>query len=117
MSLSRTASAAMVIATAMPWAVLMSVGGAWLLANGSSGMGPLVGPEQGPMHGVLKTGGVFWLAAGQLLFMSLVADRLFPRASRRLVAPLEVATSLALFGCVVWIVVLLGRMLAMQGGM
>jgi len=91
----------------MPWAGLMGVGGLWLLTGGTSAVIALSLREPGAMLGVVQVGGVFWVAAGQLLFMSLVADRLFPKASRRLVAPFEVVTSVVLFACVAWLMVLL----------
>lgn len=95
------------VLTAMPWAVLMVVGGLWLLTGGTSAVLALSMNEPGAVLGVVQVGGVFWIAAGQLLFMSLVADRLFPWASRRLVASFEVVTSVVLFVCVAWLVVLL----------
>lgn len=114
MSLSRTASAALVISTALPWSVLMVVGGVWLLTLGhASGLGGAV--PGGPWRSLIRVGGVFWLASGQLLFMSLVADRLFPRASRRLVTPVEIATSVTLFLCVIWALILLVSWFGMQG--
>ncbi len=116
MRVSRTTSAALVVATAMPWAVLMVVGGIWLLTRGTAAVIALTLREPGSMLGVVQVGGVFWLAAGQLLFMSLVADRLFPRASRRLVAPFEIVTTVVLFSCVAWLVVLMVQALMGQGG-
>lgn len=71
-------------ASATPWALLLAVGGFWLCA---------VGAEQWPaMEGACRTGGIASVAAGQLVFTCLVADRFFPGADRRLVGWIEILT-------------------------
>lgn len=71
-------------ASATPWGLLLLVGGMWLIA---------VGAERWPaMQTPSRMGGLASMAAGQLVFACLVADRVFPGANRRLVAWIEIAT-------------------------
>lgn len=79
------------------WAGVLSVGGLWLALDGPDKW-PLVAPV-GP-----AVAGAVLLAAGQFLFMYLVADRWFPRAGRRVTWPLELAATLVLIGGLLWIV-------------
>jgi hypothetical protein len=63
------------------WAALLTVAGLWVI---------FTIPDQWPIfEPVCVYGGASLVGAGQFLFMMLVADRLFPRASRRFVRPLE----------------------------
>ncbi len=101
-----TTHSVLVFMTALPWSVLMTVGGLWLVTRGGQMMSTATQREPSPLQGVLIVGGVFWIAAGHLLFMSLVADRLFPRAHKTLVAGFEVLTTVLLFACAVLLVVL-----------
>lgn len=87
MAARRRAIRAVLILTALPWAVALTVAGLWLALAGWK-----VVPAA---RAACVVGGAFWIVSGQLLFMCLVADRLFPRASRRLVSPLEIGTSVA----------------------
>lgn len=63
------------------WAMCLTMVGFWLLLH------PPV--DLIPARPVLRSGGLAALAAGQLLFMLMVADRLFPNAHPRLVWALE----------------------------
>lgn len=89
-------------ASATPWALLLAVGGLWLCAIGAS--------RWPSMDGACRAGGVASLAAGQLVFACLVADRFFPAADRRLVAWVEIATCAALFVAVCLVVVRVSMM-------
>lgn len=102
MPMTRPMSLTLLTLAATVWAAVMVVGGLWLLAEGPARW-PLV-PTAAP-----RLGGVILVAAGQFLFMYLVADRWFPRASRVMTWPLELAATLVLVGGVVWFVVELGR--------
>ena len=87
--LTRRMTVGLLAASATPWALLLAVGGLWLCA---------VGAERWPaMASPCRLGGIASLAAGQLVFACLVADRLFPGADRRLVAWVEIGTCAALF--------------------
>lgn len=87
MAARRRAIRAVLVLTATPWALALSVGGLWLALSGWE-----VLPAA---RAACVVGGAFWIVSGQLLFMCLVADRLFPRASQRLVGPLEIGSSVA----------------------
>ena len=94
--MNRPASLTILSLVATPWAAAMTLAGLWLLASagrGDSGLSPVT-------RFVL---GITALAAGQLVFMCLVADRLFPEANRRVVWWLEVFTCVVLFGGVAWL--------------
>ena len=101
MPMTRPMSLTLLTLAATIWAGAMVVGGLWLLAQGPARW-PLV-PPVAP-----RLGGVILLAAGQFLFMYLVADRWFPRASRRMVWPLEIAATLILVLGVAWFVLEIG---------
>lgn len=101
MPMSREMSLTLLTLAATVWAGVMVVAGLWLLADGP-GRWPLL-PPVAP-----RLGGVILLAAGQFLFMSLVADRWFPRADRRVVWPLEVAATLILALGAIWFVLEIG---------
>lgn len=77
----RIMSLGVLLAVAVPWALALSVLGLWLIF--SSGGGALGGvfSDRRVVVGV----GISSLACGQLVFMLCVCDRVFPRASRRLV--------------------------------
>lgn len=63
------------------WAALLTITGLWVL---------FTIPDQWPLlKPVCFLCGASLVGAGQFLFMMLVADRLFPRASRKVVRPLE----------------------------
>lgn len=92
-------------ASATPWGLLLSVGGFWLI---------LVGAEAwSGMAGACRTGGVASIAAGQLVFACLVADKLFPGADRRMVGWVEVVTCGVLL---VSVVMLAARVVAAMMG-
>lgn len=105
--MTRRTSLTLLTLAATVWAGVMVVDGLWLLADGPARW-PLV-PPVAP-----RLGGVILVAAGQFLFMYLVADRWFPRASRALVWPLELAATGVLVVGVVWFVFEIGR--AQLGG-
>lgn len=97
MGLTRRISLAVRLVAAAAWAWLMVVCGWWAV---------LSGPREWPiLRGVNLPAGLAMAAGGQLVFMVLVADRLFPSASRRLLLGLELACFLAFLGClgaVIW---------------
>ncbi|MFO0835624.1 MAG: hypothetical protein U0638_11685 [Phycisphaerales bacterium] len=69
-------------AVATTWAATLLLTGLWVVMNG---------PERWPVPRELcLMGGSALLAGGQFLFLVLVADRAFPRASSRLVWGVEV---------------------------
>ena len=74
--------AAVRAAVATTWAATLLLTGLWVAMNG---------PERWPVPRELcLMGGSALLAGGQFLFLVLVADRVFPRASSRLVWGAEV---------------------------
>lgn len=93
--MTRELSLTLLTGAATLWALGMSVGGTWLIFHG-------VERWRLPAEASIL-GGVFWIAAGELLFMCLVADRWFPGAARAVTWPLEIASSLVLIGGVLWI--------------
>ncbi len=82
MNLTRTASAALRTIVFTAWSLAMTVVGLWLIWGK-----PLDLPMLRP---VFLSLGVMSVAGGQVLFMFMVADRLFPRASPRVVGMLEI---------------------------
>lgn len=82
MNLSRTASATLRTIVFTAWSLAMTVVGLWLIWGR-----PLDLPMLRP---VFLSLGVMSFAGGQVLFMFMVADRLFPRASPRIVGMLEI---------------------------
>ncbi|MEM9066738.1 MAG: hypothetical protein AAGB51_14760 [Planctomycetota bacterium] len=98
MQLTRRLTLTLLLAVALPWAVLMTVGGLWLLMPGAA---PAV---LGDMPRAVL--GVTAVAAGQLVFMCLVADRIFPGAERRTVWWIECFTCVVLFGGFAWLILL-----------
>lgn len=78
------------------WSLALSVVGLWLLISEPAGLPGLVP--------VSTSAGLAALAGGQVLFMTMVADRYFPRAHPRLVATLEVlAAGLFLAGATAFV--------------
>ncbi len=102
MPMTREMSLTLLTLASTVWAGVMVVGGLWLLGEGA-GRWPLVPPA------MPRLGGIILIAAGQFLFMYLVADRWFPRAARWLTWPLELAATVVLVGGVVWIALEVGR--------
>lgn len=86
MHLRRRLTLALSVAIAAPWSLSLSVAGLWLLTTRS-----IPWPS-----GVAITAfaGVTLLAAGQLVFLVFVADRLFPSAGKRVGPWLEAPISL-----------------------
>ncbi len=101
---SRRVSLSLLALAATPWAALLVLAGLWLLMIASDH------PGLGPWPRVV--GGVTAVGAGMLVFMCLVADRLFPRASRAVVASVEMAASAVVFLGVAWLSVMLANLLA-----
>ncbi|MEC9374667.1 MAG: hypothetical protein VYC34_12520 [Planctomycetota bacterium] len=76
------------------WAGILVVIGAMLVAGAMPG--GLAAPQ---LRGVASILGLTFLAAGEFVFLVLVADRLFPKASPRLTRVVEAAVGgLLLFG-------------------
>jgi len=100
---TRRLTLSLLVAVALPWALVMTVGGLWLLAPG--GAGEFLSPLARTVLGVTS------VSAGQLVFMCLVADRIFPEAQRRTTWWLECFTCVVLFGGFVWLfAILLGSL-------
>src|SRR5262245_50187989 len=83
---ARHVSRLVMTTAAIAWASLMLFGGLFVLTRG---MGHLPVPLE-----VARGLGIAAVGGGQFLFMVLVADRSFPRASRGLVLVLECAAFL-----------------------
>ncbi|TVQ61616.1 MAG: hypothetical protein EA378_07650 [Phycisphaerales bacterium] len=91
------------VLTATPWAAVLSFAGLVLLLAPAL----LPGPLQELSGSVRVLIGLLGLASGQLVFSCLVADRLFPSASRPVVWASEIATCVVLFAAfslLVWLV-------------
>ena len=71
-----------VLLLAIPWSAAMTILGLWLMFDT-----PHVRLLSSP--GVGAGVGLASLACGQLVFMVCVCDRVFPRASKRLIVPAE----------------------------
>ena len=108
MRMTRELSLTLLTCAATAWALVMVVGGAWLLLDGA-GRWPILTPA------ARVVGGILAMTAGQFLFMYLVADRWFPRASRAITWPLEIAASLVLVGGAAWGLYQLGRVILTAG--
>ena len=88
MNLRRTSTLAFRAAAFSAWALALSVVGLWLLLSPPRDLVAL--------RPVFVSGGLAAVAGGQVLFMTMVADRFFPRALPRLVAGIEILAA-ALF--------------------
>lgn len=92
------------VLAAAAWAWLMVVCGWWAILSG-----PLEWPI---LRGMSLLSGLTMAAGGQLVFMVLVADRVFPGASRRMMLGLELVSFLAFLaglGAVLWALAAGGR--------
>ncbi|MEO0483011.1 MAG: hypothetical protein AAF138_05265 [Planctomycetota bacterium] len=79
------------------WAASLAVLGSWFW---------LEGPSAWPVAAELcRVAGWTISAAGQLVFLCLVADRLFPNAPRRVVLAIEGVTALAVVIGMIWLLV------------
>jgi hypothetical protein len=67
------------------WALTLSLVGLWLLGSPRD--------ELPALRPVFLSAGLSALAGGQILFMTMVADRSFPKALPRLIAALEMLAS------------------------
>ena len=92
--MTREMSLTLLGVAATTWALVMVVGGLWLMSRG-------IGVWHLPSSAAF-VGSMFWIASGELLFMCLVADRWFPRTSRVLIWPLEIAAVTVMAGCIGW---------------
>lgn len=101
---SRRVSLSLLALVATPWAGLLTLAGLWLLMIASDH------ESLGPWPRVV--GGVTATCAGLLVFMCLVADRVFPRASRAVIASVEMAVSGVVFLGIAWLSVMLANLIA-----
>lgn len=108
MRMTRELSLTLLALAATLWALVMVVGGAWLCFEGV-GRWTLLPPGAG------RVGGLFAIASGQFLFMYLVADRWFPRASKSITWPLELAASVVLVVGVLWAAFEFAKVLLVTG--
>lgn len=97
MPIPRRFSLGLVLLTATPWALLLAVAGVRLLEEGVA-ITALPGTER-----FSAAAGVTALAAGLLVFMCLVADRLLPGAHRALVLACELVCCVVLFAGFAWL--------------
>lgn len=109
---SRRVSLTVLALFATPWAGLLTMSGVWLLliARDHPALGIGLATGIGPWPRVVA--GVTAVSAGLLVFMCLVADRMFPRASRAVVASVEMAASAVVFLGVAWLSVMLTNLIA-----
>ena len=92
----------MLIAVATPWAATLAFFGL-LLGFGVTDLLPLA--FQPMPAGVRLVLGMTAVAGGHLVFMCLVADRLFPLASKRVVWWAELSTCAVMFAGMGWLLV------------
>lgn len=104
MHAKRRISLALLVSVAAPWAALLAVSGLSLLFAGPR----LAALGETPR---IVLGLAAW-AAGQLVFMCLIADRLFPLASRRAVWWIEIFTSTLMIASLAWLMLILAGALA-----
>ncbi|MEL7474334.1 MAG: hypothetical protein AAGK04_13530 [Planctomycetota bacterium] len=77
------------------WASLLSIAGAWLWLDAAS---------RWPVAEIpCRVAGLTAGASGQLVFMCLVADRVFPDAPRGLVRAIEAIMGVGVFAGALWI--------------
>ncbi|MEO1511665.1 MAG: hypothetical protein AAFU70_06310 [Planctomycetota bacterium] len=88
---------AAVISLGVLWTSALAAAGVWLLASAVSGV-PLARPA-------VFAAGCTALAASQLVFTAVVADRLCPKAGRILGPWLELPTCVFLFAGLSWITI------------
>lgn len=92
MHLDRKMTRLLVLLSATPWAAGWTVLGLWILLVAPASV--QIGSFQYAAPGLLRlTAGVTALAAGQLVFMCFVCDRLFPDAHRPAVWTAQLAAS------------------------
>lgn len=92
---SRRLSLAILAVVATLWAAGLVVLGVWLLVLAPSTV--RIASASIQLDSILRAmGALATISAGQLVFLCLVADRLFPAASRRVVWPVELASCAAL---------------------
>lgn len=108
MRMTRELSLTLLACAGTAWALVMVVGGAWLLLHGP-GRWPSLSPKAAALGGILS------ITAGEFLFMYLVADRWFPRAARWITWPLEIAASLVLVAGAFWGVFVFARAMLAGG--
>lgn len=77
MRIERRVTLVLLVVAASPWALTLTVGGLWLVVNGLPG-------AEGAGKLAVRSAGLAALAGGQIVFLCCVADRVFPRASRRI---------------------------------
>lgn len=95
--MTRPVSLGLLLAAAVPWAVVLAVAGCWLIT-----MVDVATTARG--RTLSAAAGIACLSAGSLVFSACVLDRLFPRASRVVVWGTEVPLCLALFASLVVVI-------------
>lgn len=102
MGTQRWVSMTLVVATALPWSVSLGILGLWILLN-EHGVGVFSRP------GISVPAGLCALAAGQLVFLMCIADRVFVRVPAILARSVETGLgAILLVGTVVLTVVAVG---------
>lgn len=91
MPMRRIVSLGLVLLAALPWSAALTVVGLWAWFSPAPD-GPMARP------GVAAGVGFAAFAGGQLVFLACVADRLFPRAARRMTVPVEGLMALVFVG-------------------
>ncbi len=95
---ARAASLAVRIVAATLWSSVLSITGLWAMLSASREW-PMFGPAW-------IVAGLAGVAAGLFVFMVLVADRLVPHASRRLVVTAEMIVMVSFVLCLLGTIVL-----------
>lgn len=98
MTTARKLSMSLVVALGVVWSLLLAFGGAWLAGNGHAVWGASLAQ-------ITRIGGLVGVLAGMVVFLVCVADRVFPRASRKVTLAAEVPLCVMLFvgiGVMVW---------------
>lgn len=90
MPMPRKLSLTLLALVALTWALVLCVGGLWLAVIAPGLVEP--GTEM-----LARVGGVTAIAGGMLVFVICIADRVFPRASRRLTWSMEIPTCITMF--------------------
>ncbi|MCA9288564.1 MAG: hypothetical protein KDA05_08260 [Phycisphaerales bacterium] len=96
-------SLAFVLMAAIPWSSLLLVAGLWVLIEMQFDIG------RWPRW----VAGLTAILAGMLVFMCLVADRVFPRASRAVVGSVEAAVSAGVIFGLLWLLVLAANLVSL----
>lgn len=97
---------ALVAALASAWAFSLAAAGLWAALRGEDASGFLADTfhtKEDLWRPILGGAAVLFLAGGEFVFMTLVADPLFPHANRLARRRVEWGVALLLLGALLWI--------------